>query len=153
MTQSPTQDASAQLVIRTTEQMQRAKNDAWHDKACSCLARHPHSQGHQAHKVIKLSAAADCPGFGKAKYKALKKRRWQLWAECSGIFMDLKHLERHKCVDSGDSTASKSSQPSAAEPALAPVLAAAIAAHASLPGALWVQTTTAQVTDCDSVLR
>ena len=158
----PTQDASAQPVIRTTEQMQRAKNDAWHDKACSSLARHPEwyavsrevsEEGQRAHKVIKLSAAADCPGFGKAKYKALKKRSWKLCAECSGIFMDLKHLERHRCADSGDSAASESSQPPAAEPALAPVSAPAIAAHATQPGGLWVQTTIAQVTDCDSVLR
>ena len=157
-----TQKPIAQPVIRAAVKVQRAKSDAWHDQACSTLAQHAEwyevcsevsEEGQRAHSIIKLSAAADCTGFGKAKYTALKKRRWKLCHECPGIFADMKRLERHTCAAPEEAAVPVNSEPPAAAaakaapaPASASARAPAASEYASLPGGLYVQTTVPQVT-------
>ena len=172
-----TQIARAQPVSRTAEQRQRAKHDAWHELACSSLAHHPDwyevcseisGEGQRAHMVIKLSTAAECSGFGLAKYTALRKRRWKLCAGCPGIFVDLKRFERHRCAAPVDAAAQESSEPAAeavlapaaeavpapaSAPAPAPIPGPAMAQAVTLPGGLCVQTVVPQVTNSNSVLE
>lgn len=156
--------AEAQPVSKTVEQLQRAKHDDWHEDACKSLAQHPdwyvvssevNEEGQRAHRVIKLSAAADRPEFGKTKYRALRKRSWKLCAACPGIFVDSKRLERHRCAAEEIAAMPENVEQAAAEAApatSAPALMPAIAEHTMLPGGLLVRATMPQVTYSLSVL-
>lgn len=150
---APNCQADAQPISRTADKIQRAKHDAWHEEACYNLAQHPdwyvvssevNEEGQRAHRVIKLSAEAECPGFGKTKYRALVKRSWKLCAACPGIFVDLKRLERYRCAAEEIAATPENVEQAAAEAApvlaaaSAPALMPAVAEHTMLPGGLFV---------------
>jgi len=102
----PMQDRNPRKKPKTAEQATRAKYDAWAQAACKDLGENHSwyrvtSQGNTndqyTHSTIKLEDSADCPQFGKTKYRALQKRSWKLCNSCKSIFTDAKSLQRHRC--------------------------------------------------------